>query len=116
VPDALAERGWSIERHDDHFPQDATDELILRAIADRGWVFLTQDRKIRTRGPERRILLDHGVRTISVSATANLSAAETVAALVAAESAIFAAVGAAEPPYVFTVSRSGRLSRLNLDG
>ena len=114
VPAALAERGWNVERHDDHFAQDASDELVLRAVAERGWVFLTQDRKIRTRGPERRILLDYGVRTVSIASTANLSATTTIATLVAAERAIFAAVAVERPPFILAVYKNGSLRRLDL--
>jgi PIN like domain len=113
VPAALEERGWPIERHDDHFGQDTRDDVILRAIAERGWHFLTQDKKIRTRGPERRILLDYGIRTVSVASTANLSADATVAALAAAEEAIFHAVRTEEPPFIIAVYKDGSIRRLD---
>ncbi len=114
VPAALAERGWNVERHDDHFAQDTPDEVILREIASRGWIFLTQDKKIRTRGPERRILLDHGVRTISIASTANLSASATIETLVAGEDAIFAAVETETAPYIVAVYKDGTVRRLDL--
>jgi hypothetical protein len=114
VPEALAERGWAIERHDDHFGQDTPDDVILREIAARGWVFLTQDKKIRTRGPERRILLDHGVCTVSIASTANLSAAATIETLLAAEEAIYAAVAGEAAPYIVAVYKSGAVRRLDL--
>ena len=114
VPAALAERGWPIERHDDHFAQTTPDETILRTIAERGWVFLTQDKKIRTRGPERRILLDRGVRTVSIASTANLSAAATIETLIAAERAILAAVEEEPPPFILAVYKDGSLRRLDL--
>lgn len=114
VPAALADRGWQVERHDDHFAQDTADDVILREIAARGWIFLTQDKKIRTRGPERRILLDHGVRTISVASTANLSATATIETLAAAEAAIFAAVETETAPYIVAVYKDGSVRRLDL--
>lgn len=116
VPAALAARGWNVERHDDHFAQDTPDEVILREIAARGWVFLTQDKKIRTRGPERRILLDHGVRTISIASTANLSASATIDTLTAAEDTIFEAVESETPPYILAVHKDGSVRRLDLTG
>ena len=79
----------------------------------RGWVFLTQDKKIRTRGPERRILLDHGVRTISIASTANLSADTTVKALLAAEDAILATVESEAAPYILAVYKNGSVRRLD---
>lgn len=116
VPAALAERGWPIERHDDHFAQDTPDDVILRTIAQLGWVFLTQDKKIRTRGPERRILLDHGVATVSIASTANLSAQATVDALVAAERAIFELIEREQAPFIVAVYKSGSVRRLALRG
>ena len=115
MPHALAEQGWSVERHDDHFAQDTPDHVILRHIARRGWIFLTQDKKIRSRGPERRILLDYGVRTISVASTANLSAAATIETLLAAEQAIRDAIDTEVAPYIVAVYKDGSIRRLDLN-
>jgi hypothetical protein len=114
VPAALEARGWPIERHDDHFDQDTPDGVILGAISARGWIFLTQDKRIRTRGPERRILLDQGVRTVSIASTANLSAEATSTVLLAAEEAIFSAVLANPAPFIIAVYKDGSLKRLDL--
>ena len=114
VPAALEARGWNVERHDDHFAQNTPDDVILRALADRSWIFLTQDKKIRTRGPERRILLDYGIRTISIASTANLSSAATIETLTLAEEAIFKAIDAETAPYVIAVYKNGTLRRLDL--
>ncbi len=114
VPAALALRGWNVERHDDHFTQDASDERILRMVSRCGWIFLTQDKKIRHRASERRILLDHGVRTVSIASTANLSATTTIETLLAAERAIFVAVVTEPPPFILAVYKDGSLRRLDL--
>jgi hypothetical protein len=114
VPAALADNGWEIERHDDHFDHKTSDDVILRTIAEREWIFLTQDKKIRTRGPERRILLDYGVRTVSVASTANLSAAATVQTLLAAAAELFQAIRAERAPFIIAVYKDGSIQRLNL--
>jgi hypothetical protein len=114
VPSALADNGWKVERHDDHFDQNASDDVILRTIAERRWIFLTQDKKIRTRGPERRILLDYGVSTVSIATTANLSAAATVETLLAAEAELFQAIRAEPPPFILAVYKDGSVRRLHL--
>lgn len=114
MPDALAEHGWLVERHDDHFAQDTPDDVILRAIASNDWVLLTQDRKIRTRGPERRILLDYGVKTISIASTANLSANSTIQTLLKAKAAIFEAIAYHSAPYIVAVYKDGSLRLLEL--
>lgn len=114
VPAALEERGWAIERHDDHFGQKTPDQVLFQEIAARGWIFLTQDKKIRTRGPERHELLRYGLRTVSVASTANLSAADTVGALVAAEGKLFAALETEAPPFIIAVYKDGSIKRLDL--
>jgi PIN like domain len=44
---ALRVAGAQIEVHDDHFPQDAPDELWLPEVGRRGWAVLTKDDRIR---------------------------------------------------------------------
>lgn len=105
--------GWSSSTND-HFAQDTPDEVILHDIALKQWVFLTQDRKIRTRGPERRILLDRGVRTVSIASTANLTAQATAEVLLSAEEAIFKAVAELEGPFIIGVYKDGGIRRLDL--
>jgi hypothetical protein len=114
VPAALRARGWLIERHDDHFDDTTPDTTLLREIAARDRIFLTQDKRIRTRGPERRILLEHGVRTVSVASTANLSAADTIAVLISAETRIFDAITRETPPFILAVAKNGTVRRLDL--
>lgn len=115
MPDALQEHGWLVERHDDHFAQDTRDEVLFREIAARGWVFLTQDKKIRSRAPERRELLRHGVRTVSVVSTANLSAAETVAALLRSEAKLADALERETAPFIIAAYKDGSIRRLDRD-
>lgn len=112
MPASLEEHGWSIERHDDHFGQKTTDQELFQAIATRGWIFLTQDKKIRRRAPERLDLLRFGLRTVSVASTANLSAADTAAALLAAEEELFAALAREPPPFIIAVYKDGSIKRL----
>jgi hypothetical protein len=72
VPEALAADGWLIEKHDDHFGPRTPDKELFGEVAARGWVFVTQDKKIRSRAAERRALVEYGLRTFSVASTANL--------------------------------------------
>ena len=62
VPAALDEAGWNVESHYDHFADDTKDPELLEAIGERGWVFLTQDHRLRYRPVEKKALLDHGLR------------------------------------------------------
>ncbi|SRR5213594_2610323 len=49
VAEALRGAGANVEVHDDHFPQDATDETWLTEVGKKDWIVLTKDRRIRFR-------------------------------------------------------------------
>lgn len=46
-PDMLRRAGVKVERHIDHFPDDAKDEVWLATVGEFGWYLLTHDQKIR---------------------------------------------------------------------
>lgn len=56
VADELSAEGVRVEKHDDHFPQDATDEEWLAECGNQGWVVLTRDKRIRYRPSELEAL------------------------------------------------------------
>jgi hypothetical protein len=115
VPETMSRRGWDVERHDDHFGQTTPDTEIMSGIASRGWVFITQDKRIRRRAPEREALIGAGLRTFAIISTANLSAVETGAVLVRAEAAIFEAIEAEEGPFLYGIVKDGSLHRFELE-
>ena len=47
-PGILAQSGFAVERHDQHFAYDAADEKWLRFVGERGWIAVTHDRRILT--------------------------------------------------------------------
>ena len=110
----MAERGWRVERHDDHFTQDTPDTELLARVAERGWVLVTQDRKIRTRGPERRILLDTGLATISIASTANLSSQQTIEVLQKAEPKLLPEIARLTSPFILALYKDGSFKELAL--
>lgn len=58
--------GFSLEWHDDHFPQKTPDEEWLREVTRRGWVVLTHDRKMRYTSRIRDEILDSGARVFII--------------------------------------------------
>jgi PIN like domain len=52
VARALRIAGALVEVHDDHFAQDAPDEVWLPEVGRRGWAVLTKDERIRYRDAE----------------------------------------------------------------
>src|SRR6266542_7140985 len=75
---ALLEAGARVEKHDDHFPQNAQDEEWIPEVAKRGWVILTKDKNIRRRVGEREAIL------LSVVLVFTLSSENMPVALMAA--------------------------------
>ena len=81
VPQALLDAGARIERHDDHFPQDAPDEEWIPEVAKRGWVILTKDKNIRRRAGEREAVLLTAARIFTLS-SGNMRGTEMAALFV----------------------------------
>jgi hypothetical protein len=77
----LRRAGARVEVHDDHFAQDALDEVWL-TVGQRGWLAITKDKNIRRRTLEREALLRARVGVFFV-AGGNLSGADMAARLVA---------------------------------
>lgn len=60
-PEILRLGGLTVERHDDHFPPDASDAAWLEQVGKRHWIALTHDRRIRYKPNERDAVMRHGV-------------------------------------------------------
>ena len=57
-PLALEAAGLTVERHDDHFPQDTPDTVWLRQVAEKGWVVVSGDQRILYRPLEIAAILE----------------------------------------------------------
>jgi hypothetical protein len=111
VADALRQAGAVVERHDDHFRQDANDVEWLRAIGPRGWIVLTRDDKIRHRSHERTALIQAGVRAF-VLARRSLSGPAMANAFVHALPAMRRFVAQYQAPFIARVTQGGSVSLL----
>ena len=112
VPEALRADGWLVEVHDDHFREDTPDTVILGEIARRGWVLVTQDRRIRKRASELEALLEHDVRAFFIASTANLSAAQTIDVLRRAERAMTTALNELDAPFVVAIYKDANTRQI----
>jgi hypothetical protein len=63
----------TVERHADHFADDAADETWLEEIGKRGWIVLTRDRRIRYKPNELDAVVRHGVGLLVIVGKAPLS-------------------------------------------
>ena len=65
-PEALRSAGLTVERHSDHFADDALDEEWIAEVAARGWVAVTHDKAISRRPNERAAVFAAGLALIVV--------------------------------------------------
>ena len=112
VPAALRTSGWVVEIHDDHFAQDTKDVDLLPAVAERNWVFVTQDSMIRYRSAETRAWREAGLR-VFVVVTANLKAEETAGILEKARPRIDEIAASEQPPFIDRVGKDGSVRRVD---
>jgi PIN like domain len=93
-------------------PRTRPTRVILEAVAQSGWVLVTQDRRIRKRAAELDALIDHGVRAFFIASTANLSAAETTDVLRRAHDAMAVAVDELDAPFVVAIYKDASTRRI----
>lgn len=105
---ALRQAGLNIEVHDDHFPQDATDEEWLAAVGKDGWVVFTKDERIRYHSRELGALISHGVRAFVLTAR-DVTAEEMAAIFLSAREKIEKFLSSNPGPFMVAVARSGTL-------
>jgi predicted nuclease of predicted toxin-antitoxin system len=110
IPDALRGAGVPVEVHDDHFSQDAQDQLWLAEVGKRGWVVLTKDQHLRYRTVEKNALISAKVRAFVLTARGDLSGAEIGQIFVRALPAIMKLCVMVPSPFVAHVRRDGSVS------
>jgi predicted nuclease of predicted toxin-antitoxin system len=99
----LRQVGASVEVHDEHFPQDALDEVWLKAAGENGWVVLTKDKNIRFHTREKEALTANNVRAFVLTGKA-LNADEMAAAFVRALPQIARTLSKHQGAFVATVT------------
>jgi predicted nuclease of predicted toxin-antitoxin system len=109
VAHALRAAGVTVEIHNDHFPQDARDEIWLPEVGKRGWVVLTKDDRIRYRSAEFAAVIDAHVALFAL-ASGNLNGEEMAQAFVAALPRMHRLLAKHRPPFIAKVTRSGEVS------
>jgi uncharacterized protein with PIN domain len=68
----LRDAGVSVELHDDHFDERTMDVVWIPAIAERGWVAVTKDDRIRYRPLEKELVLASRARLLLLTGKADL--------------------------------------------
>ena len=57
LADALREAGLRCEVHDDHFEQDTKDVEWIPVVAEKGWIAVTRDDRIKRNAEEKDALI-----------------------------------------------------------
>lgn len=65
-PEILRDAGLTVERHRDHFRDDAADEEWLAEAGRRGWVAVTHNSRIHYTPNEKEAVIRHAVRLLVI--------------------------------------------------
>ena len=84
---------------------------MLPAVGARGWVFITEDRRIRYRSAERAAYLEAELRMFAL-ATGNLATQQKLEVLLKAEEQIRRVLATGRAPFLYRVAKDGRLREL----
>lgn len=112
VPDALRAAGAQVEVHDDHFAQNAPDEVWLPAVGQNGWAVLTSDDRIRYRQAERSAATTAGV-ALFIFTGKRMRGAAIADALVRALPKMMRLLETERRPFIAKVNRSGTVTLLS---
>ena len=96
----------TVHLHDDHFPQNADDELWLTEVGKRGWIVLTKDKWIRRRALERDALLAAKLKAFCFM-SGNVSFDDMAKIIVDALPAIRKVVETNNRPFIAGIYRDG---------
>lgn len=109
VVTALRAAGARVESHDDHFAQNAPDELWLERAGREGWIVITKDRRIRHRPNEIAAFRHHKVIGVFLT-NANATGAENSSLLITALVEIEALGATANRPALYRLGAAGKLT------
>lgn len=112
VVQALRDAGAQVVVHDDVLPQNTKDVEWLAEAGRRNWIVLTKDGAIRRNPHEKLMFRDANVRVFAL-ARKDLSGQEMAAIFANALDGMRKRAITIEPPFVFSISRSGDFKRLD---
>ena len=102
-PELLRSAGLNVERHVDHFSDSAPDEEWIAAVAERGWIAITHDKRISRRPNEREAVFRAGLGLLIVVGAA--PHAELATSFIATLPRIASFLGKHDPPFIARVYR-----------
>jgi hypothetical protein len=108
---ALRDAGATVQRLTAIFPKGTPDEVWLAKAGENGWVVLTRDKRIRYRQLERFALQTAKVRAF-VFAGGNVTGKDTGEILAKILKKLEKLSRAQSGPFIYTIARSGALTRV----
>ncbi len=105
---ALRKAGRHAEWSRDHYPEGTDDEEWIPKVAERGWVILSKDERIQSRPHEVHAVKASGAALFVLRAR-NMNGDAMVAAYLAALSKIEKYASSRRRPFIYRVSRDGKL-------
>lgn len=103
-PALLRKAGILVEQHADHFEPNAPDDVWLAEVAQRGWVVLTHDQRIRYKVNERDAVMENGLAMLVMVGKAPF--AELAASFVKSFSRVDSFLERNRPPLIAKVYRA----------
>jgi hypothetical protein len=108
---ALTEAHISFVAHNDQFEHDTPDDIWLSAAADKGWLVVTRDQRIRYRANELAAMRRARLH-VFVFTQGGLTGAETGGILVRCHAAMIRHAAQVTAPAFFSLTRSGEVNVL----
>ena len=106
---SFATAGVKCELHDNHFPPDTPDTVWIRAVAARGWVILTVDKRIRYNPPEKKAFLTAKAYAFMLATRHPLKAVEMADIYLRSVETMTEALRKHTAPMIFKVYQDGRV-------
>ena len=104
-PEALIAAGLRVERHDQHFPTDTADAVWIPEVAQRGWIALSRDKRIRYSPLALNVLRESNTRLFVL--VGKLSTQESVDIFLEHQTAIEHFIKTESPPFIAKIRRDG---------
>jgi hypothetical protein len=97
---------------EDEFTHSTPDEDWLRDVAQRGWVVVSRDKKIRTRPRERQAIVDSGAGVFCLTQNDNPTRWKYLQLLCLTLDQMEFVFTTTSKPFLFGVDRTGGLRRI----
>ena len=112
IAQAMTALGHRFEHLLDHFPQGTPDVEFLPKIAEKGWLLVTQDKRIRRKPHERKALMNTGVGAFIFTGRAQKSTDEFTIDLLSRLTAM-KELSDTPRPFVFGIPNRGKIRELD---